>query len=147
MFLACLPLLQPNGFCVCMADGGVETHPKIEESGSVDHSETPRAKKVGCCSRCCDSEEPSLTGSNERDSFPSRPPQNDHHLPGCPASPAVDKFKWSEPAPSVAQLLPSIYIGLFVWVEAPAETNPLKLPFSIPFPTIPPSLTHCPLLI
>lgn len=132
MLVACVPLLQPTGFCACKLGGAAPTPPRQNTAA------TP--PKAGCCSHRhapeCDD-----------DSAPRPAPADDRHLPGCPASVGVDHFKWAEPTePVAAAPLP---------VESPA---PYCLPVTTPAPARPvtsanwPSsppiyLAHCTLVV
>ena len=79
VLLACLPQLQPPGFCVC-------------EAVPRDVSRPARPPADGCHPNDADHDEPR----------PSEPP----HSPGCPALISVDRSTWVEPASVLVRDLP-----------------------------------------
>lgn len=84
MLLACVPLLQPPGFCVCRASERVGTPSPVE---IIEHA--------SCCHhKHCEESAPPQPRPADSD-CPAR--HDDSHMPGCPASVGVDRFKWIEP--------------------------------------------------
>lgn len=137
MLVACGPLLQPTGLCVCKAGG--PARPPVERRQVA--AETPAvAKKAGCCSRC---------HTPEAATPPSpRPPVNDgSHLPGCPASAGADALKWIEPATALADLLPPSDLLPLTTVEVVAVISPVSDTPAV-WPSAPPLyLSHCSFVI
>lgn len=149
MLVACVPLLQPTGYCVCKAGEWQRTSPHREPVAATSHGPAT-AQKSGCCSQRHTADE-----ANKSTSVPVEPaphpcpsPGDDHHMPGCPASAGVDRFKWVEPAQSFAQTLPPVEVGTFLPLEVlvPAASRPI--PPAALWPSSPPIyLTHCSLVI
>lgn len=136
MWVACLPLLQPTGMCICKAGLPTRAHSHRQAHTDAKHTAT-----VNCSCRGC---------RNERGRSPETPspaPADDSHLPGCPASPGVDRYKWADPAPSLISLLPPVTF-VAVLPDLPA-TKPMKAAGSARiWPSDPPLyLSHCTLVI
>lgn len=145
MLLACLPLLQPPGVCVCKTAGPDRTLPSPERTA---HAKSRPAPKKGCCSRPDDSAFAVQCGTPEPSaSHPCPPPSDDHHLPGCPASAGVDRFKWVEPARTFAEALPPVEFYSFLPVQtAAAVSRPISPSVNRP-PSSPLYLSQCSLVI
>jgi hypothetical protein len=149
MLVACVPLLQPTGFCVCKAGGRDRTLPRqVHIDAEATASST--VKKSGCCSQCHTPDAAKLLAASDLDGQPHRPcpaPDNDSHLPGCPASPGVDRFKWVEPIPQITSVLPPLDSAAFLPVEVKVSTL-VSVPTSTFSPSSPPLyLSHCSLVI
>ena len=150
MLVACVPLLQPTGFCVCNAAGsGNTTSPSLEPTEARTHSPTA-PHKIGCCSHHdIDSEaNKSAPSDSDRPAPCPTPRDDDHHMPGCPASAGVDRYKWVEPVQSFAQTLPALDVGTFLPLEFALPVAARPIPSAAVWPSSPPIyLTHCSLLI
>lgn len=149
MLVACVPLLQPTGYCVCKAGEWRGTSLHRESVAATSHSPAT-APKGGCCSQrhTADDADQSVSSPATPAPPPCPLPDDDRHLPGCPASAGVDRFKWVEPAQSVAQTLPPVEVGTALPLESlvPAASRPV--PPAAPWPSSPPIyLTHCSLVI
>lgn len=97
MLIACVPLLQPTGFCICKA-GGWAGSPVFGQKPEWSQVANENAfKRIGCCSRC-NHKNANNYSSTPQPPKPSPCPDDDSHLPGCPASVGVDRFKWVEPS-------------------------------------------------
>lgn len=149
MLVACVPLLQPTGFCVCKAGEGQRTSPHREPVAVGSHVQaTP--KKAGCCSQRHSVDEVSKTATTPADPAPQPCPSpgGDDHMPGCPASVGVDRFKWVEPAQSLAQTLPPLDVGTFLPLEVvqPVAVRPIPPAANLPL-SLPIYLSHCALVI
>lgn len=148
MLVACVPLLQPTGYCVCKAGGRDRASPRQEPTVAWTCSPTAQ-QKSGCCSQRHTQDAADNSVSSEADGQPQHPcpTPSDDHLPGCPASPGVDRFKWVEPTSPITTALPPLELDAFL----PIEVNGPTLP-PIPTSTNPPALlplylTHCSLVI
>ena len=148
MLVACVPLLQPPGFCVCKADWPGRTSPSQDSAGQTNSRSAPQ--KSGCCSQrnANDSTvKAAPTASSEPAPHPCPAPADDDHLPGCPASAGVDRFKWVEPAQSVAEALPPVELTAFLHLEVAAPAA-RPIPPSTNASSSPPLyLSHCSLVI
>lgn len=148
MLVACLPLLQPTGFCVCKAGWPGRTSSAHENTSRAFTSQA--SVKSGCCSKRQSSDDLACASTSlpEPTPYPCPSPSDDDHLPGCPASVGVDRFKWVEPAPSFAQTLPPLDVGAFLplVVVLPVAVHPN--PPAANWPSSPPIyLSHCALVI
>lgn len=147
MLVACVPLLQPPGFCVCKVGVSSRTSPYQDVSGQTHRCPVPQ--KSGCCSQRNAHVTTGETFANL--SFVPAPhpcpaPADDDHLPGCPASVGVDRFKWVEPAQSFADPLLPAEVAVFVSLEvAPLAPRPAAPSFNWPSPPL--YLSHCSLVI
>lgn len=149
MLVACVPLLQPTGFCVCKAGEGQRTSPHREPVADTTHG-PPTAQKSGCCSQRCTANEANKSSSSpvEPAPHPCPSPGDDQHMPGCPASVGVDRFKWVEPAQSFAQTLPLPDVGSFLPLEVVLPVAVRPIPPANNFPSsLPIYLSHCALVI
>jgi hypothetical protein len=141
-FVACLPLLQPNGFCVCkwVRLGLIPTHSTISTTSQVE----PTCSKNTCCSSndCSSKEQKQENIKTCTHCGQSEPSSKDEHRPDCPESYGVTQSKFVETAPSLAHLwLPTS--GLLVALPTPfvsrldADSRPIQ-PCGRPL-----YLTHC----
>ena len=149
MLVACVPLLQPPGFCVCKAAGpGRVSSPWQGPAEARTPGSTP-PQKVGCCSHRDDASEATRTAPSFDPDRPAPCPTPDgDHLPGCPASAGVDRFKWVEPAQSFAQTLPPPDVGSSLPLEfvPPVAVRPVSP--DADWPASPPIyLSHCSLVV
>ena len=152
MFAACVPLLQPTGFCVCEAGHRGEDPVR---HGNVAANEPHQTKKSTC--ECCaqrerhsrDDDRHSTSSddcSTARQSSPHGCPSNDHHLPTCPAS-LHNRIGWINPAESHAPTRPLLQVLAFVPIEVVDFLSP-SLNTSPNWHLSPPIyLSHCTLLI
>lgn len=148
MLVACVPLLQPPGFCVCKAGGPVRTSSSQAVAGQSNTNLAPL--KNGCCTQrnIQIAAKPDLSEHTEPAPQPCPAPADDNHMPGCPASPGVDRFKWVEPAQSVAQTLPPLEAGTFLHFEVVTPVTARSRPPAANWPSSPPIyLSHCSLVI
>lgn len=134
MWMACLPLLQPTGLCICK--GGLLTRAQSLRLADADHTTAADCSCRGC--------------RNGRDPAPpSRTPaqDDDSHMPGCPASPGVDRYKWADPTPSLHSLLPPVAL-VSILPDLPAA-KPISVAVrAVTWPSDPPLyLSHCTLVI
>lgn len=148
MLVACLPLLQPTGFCACKAAGSGCPSPH----GVPVAAPTPcpvTAQKAACCSHRSINAEDHKTARPVSDRpAPCPTPGDDHHMPGCPASVGVDSFKWVEPAQSFAQTLPLPDVGSFLPLEVVLPVAVRSIPRVVQWPSsLPIYLFHCSLVI
>lgn len=90
VLVACVPLLQPAGLCVCGARASVPTRARVLSAPAEPDTCANPARK--CCSH--------KRAAAARVAHPAAPPAPADHQPGCPASPGADAQKWVEPAPS-----------------------------------------------
>lgn len=105
MLVACVPLLQPTGFCVCKARGFDRPSP-VRESVEVQPQGHSAGKKTGCtCSECSPPGQGRITTTPAAPDLPVSPSPTDDHLPGCPASPGADSLKWVDPTPQIVTVL------------------------------------------
>ena len=148
MLVACVPLLQPPGFCLCKAGSPSHTSPYQDVSGETDRCPAPQ--KSGCCSQRNAHDTTAKTPaslSSEPAQRPCPAPADDDHLPGCPASVGVDRFKWVEPAQSFAEPLPPVEVTVFLSLGVTALVA-RPVPTSLNWPSSPPLyLSHCSLVI
>jgi hypothetical protein len=148
MLVACVPLLQPTGFCVCKADWSGRTLPSQDVRSQTNS--LPAPQKTGCCSQHTAKESTTTSATTESSvpaPHPCPAPADDDHLPGCPASVGVDRFKWVEPVQSPAEALPPAEVTAFLHLEVAAPaTRPI--PPSPNASSSPPLyLSHCSLVI
>jgi hypothetical protein len=68
-------------------------------------------------------------------------------MPGCPAAPGADRYKWADPMPSLVFLLPLVASAVVV-SDTPAP-KPMKVAVTAAiWPSDPPLyLSHCSLVI
>ena len=149
MLVACVPLLQPTGFCVCKAGEWQRASPHQEPIAVSSHVQVA-AQKTGCCSQRCTTDEATETATTPTEPVPHPCPSpgDDDHMPGCPASVGVDRFKWVEPAQSIAQTLPPLDVGTFLPLEVvqPVTVRPIPPAANLPL-SLPIYLSHCALVI
>lgn len=148
MLVACVPLLQPTGFCVCKAAGpGRVSSPWQEPAEARTHSPTI-PQKAGCCSHRNVNAEDNKAAPAAPDRPAPCPTPGDDHMPGCPASVGVDRIKWVEPAQSFAQTLPLLDVGSFLPLEVvlPVTVRPIPPAANCPS-SLPIYLSHCALVI
>lgn len=149
MLAACGPLLLPPGYCLCKAGVGSRGTARPQEPGSGPQSQPPATR-----STCCSHRHPATAGGvDHRQTVTDTPlapgptPHDDSHLPGCPASPGVDRYKWTEPTPpSAAVLSPPLTLPLDVPLE-PAPHRPLTAAETNRASAPPLYLSHCALVI
>ncbi len=152
MLLACGPLLQPPGFCVCKVEGFGHPSAFVNDGFRLEASSCPR-KSTSCCSHSESlSSGKSVSATNEQTGGhqpPWRPtPYDDHHLPGCPASPGVDRYKVSETGVSFAHLwLPVLGVVTLVEHRTAITVRPSYNPFRFASSSPPLYLSHCALVI
>lgn len=146
MLVACVPLLQPPGFCVCKAAGSGRTSPSQKGSALANSSPAPTK---GCCSRRSPNDP--VTSATTESPAPTpcpAPADDDHHLPGCPASVGVDRFKWVEPAQSFSDSLPAVDPGSFLPLDVVLPVAVRLIPPALISRSLPPIyLTYCSLVI
>lgn len=147
MLVACGPLLQPAGYCVCKADGFGGSSP-VRGSVEVQPPDHAAGKKAGCtCSDCTSPGKSRITTTPTAPTPPAGPTPVKDHLPGCPASPGADSLKWVDPTPQVVTVL-----ALPALVCLPAF-NPALTAAAPTFPVVrwwsspPLYLSHCSLVI
>lgn len=147
MLVACVPLLQPTGFCICKVDWSSRTPPAQERAEAEVPSRLTALKSEYCTQRCgSDDGNQSPTPRLPERSCPS--PADDNHMPGCPASMGADRFKWVEPAGRFAQTLPPVETGTFLPFELVVPVAVRPIPSSAHAPSSPPFyLSHCSLVI
>lgn len=140
MLVACVPLLQSPGFCVCKAAGPGRTPSPAQEPAEARTDSFAAPQKAGCCShRSLNAE-----ANNTAPSDPDRPApcptpaDDDHHMPGCPASVGVDRFKWVEPAESFAQTSLPLEVGTFLPLEVVLPVAARPIPPAANWPSSPP---------
>jgi hypothetical protein len=144
LLLACGPLLQPPGFCVCKAVPAARAPSEHEGRDGSDFEPKVGASKPVCCSH--------RHGGEDRPIPVPHPPveqgSDDDHMPGCPASPGIDSSKWAEPTPSVTAALTRPVGGVAILSdEAVYSPNPSFKP-AVRWPSSPPLyLSHCSLVI
>ena len=151
MLVACVPLLFPTGFCVCKVSGSGGLSPLSSLNPVEARPDSPPIpRKVGCCSRCAQSDDSSERTSSSRLVNlppPASPPPVEDHVPGCPASPGADSLKWVDPTSQVVAVLALPAVVMFPVIE-PAATAPLSSTPSNRWPSSPPLyLSHCSLVI
>lgn len=147
MLVACGPLLQPAGFCVCKARGFDGSSP-VREMVEVHPHGHLAGKKAGCtCSECAPAGKERTTKTPAAPTPPASPSPTDDHLPGCPASPGADSLKWVDPTPQLVTILALPAVVSLLPME-PALHVPLP-PFPVaPWSSSPPLyLSHCSLVI
>lgn len=144
MLVACVPLLQPPGFCICKT--AARARARAVTLAPVK-AEAPHAPSSDCgCRQCKIGQPPTHSTESSEPSTPT-PTPDESHLPGCPASPGVDRFKWVEPVQSLVHDLPSVEVLTFLHIEV---VGPAALPSRTPatWPSSPPFyLSHCSLVI
>lgn len=148
MLVACVPLLQPTGFCICKV-GDRECIISHQEPVAAHNYSLTTSQKTGCCSHRHASD--SADGATASESCPPARhpcpvPGDDHHLPGCPASVGVDQFKWVETAESLFQVLPLAEVTALVPVDATDFSAPCTTT-STKRHSPPIYLSHCSLVI
>ena len=100
MLLACVPLLQPPGVCICKT-GALDCVSTL--GAKVELNENDDSKPT-CCNR-----HRTLDRNSSIPTPQPRPvPPDDSHQPGCPASAGVDRFKWVEPTATTVEFTFSI---------------------------------------
>ncbi len=146
MLVACVPLLQPTGFCACKAGKWLLTppHPELATATSPAPVTTQQ-------SRCCPHRNVCVEGQKAAPPGPDRPAPcptpGDDHLPGCPASAGVDRFKWVEPAQLIVQDVPMPDVNMLPPLEILRPTVLPVLPVA-DWPSSPPIyISHCSLVI
>lgn len=144
MLVACVPLLQPTGFCVCKTAS--RTHAQTDHLTQIQ-VEAPHTPLSDCTCRHCTSERPpTLPTKTCEPGFPD-PVPDDSHSPGCPASPGIDRFKWVEPVQSLVFDLPAVEVIAFLPTEV-VKFVTLPTTTSTAWPSSPPFyLSHCSLVI
>lgn len=149
MLVACVPLLQPTGFCICKVaavNGGASAR-QTAFSGRAGVSEASPC--TACCTtgRCAEHASKAASSQAGRAGQPPRPaPADERHLPGCPASPTAEASKWVEPTPPLAAALPPsepVAFAHFKVVAVARLTTPPPYRSSAP----PLYLSHCSLVI
>jgi len=139
MLVACGPLLQPTGLCVCKADG--PARPPVEHRPVAAETHAPAvAKRAGCCSRC---HAPAAANPPS----PCPPADDGSHMPGCPASAGADALKWIEPATALVDLLPASDLISLPAVEVVAPVFRVTHSTTVRHPSPPLYLSHCSLVI
>ena len=146
MLMACVPLLQPAGFCICKLDCSSPTLP-AQQCAEVQVRSLPSAQKSECCTLHC-----GTNGGNKSTApEPQRPypsPTDDNHMPGCPASVGADQLKWAVPAETFAQTLPPAEIGALLPFELATPVNVRPTLSGTHSTSSPPFyLSHCSLVI
>lgn len=149
MLVACGPLLQPTGFCVCKA-GGFDGPSSVPAQGAVEVQSHGHAadKKAGCtCSECAPVGKGRTTTSPAVPTPPGGPSPVKDHLPGCPASPGADSLKWVDPSPQLVTVLALPALVTLLTPE-PALTVPPPASPAARWSSSPPLyLSHCSLVI
>ncbi|MDB5309313.1 MAG: hypothetical protein JWO38_3515 [Gemmataceae bacterium] len=146
MLVACVPLLQPTGFCLCKAGERGHPSPSGQEPVEAGHTGPAVLNETGCCShRHCTGDAAARSG--EPAPPPCPVPQDDSHTPGCPASAGVDRFKWVEPTASPVHLLPPVEVVRGLPLEVVLVSGP-SITTSANWASAPPLyLAHCTLVI
>ncbi|MBA4188007.1 MAG: hypothetical protein C0467_08305 [Planctomycetaceae bacterium] len=143
MLVACLPLLQPTGFCICKA--GLRTNSRPDSLPTIP-VEVPHTPSSDCTCRHCKSERPPALPTKTGEPSSPAPIPDDSHSPGCPASAGVDCFKWIEPVQSLDYDIP-VEVVAFLPIEVVRFATPPTIT-STAWPSSPPFyLTHCSLVI
>lgn len=133
MLVACVPFLQPTGFCACKLGG-------VTAAWLRGASAATPAKTSCCAQRHAPDDE--VACATERPA-PCPAPADDRHLPGCPASVGVDRFKWVEAAAPVAVAQPPVEFADLPRVPVPTPV-PARPVTSVTWPSSPPLfLAHC----
>ena len=144
MLVACLPLLQPTGFCICKAGSRAHARPAPLPTIPVEVSHTSSSD---CNCRHCNSERPPALPTKTGEPSSPDPIPDDSHSPGCPASPGVDCFKWVEPVQSLDHDMPPVEVVALLPIEV-VKFATLPTITSTTWPSSPPFyLTHCSLVI
>ena len=150
MLVACGPLLQPTGFCVCKA-GGFGGPSSVPAQGAVEVQSHDHAagKKAGCtCSECSPIGKGRITTTPTAPTPPAGPTPVKDHLPGCPASPGADSLKWVDPSPQLVTVLALPALDTLLTAEPALTVLPLAVPTSARWSSSPPLyLSHCSLVI
>lgn len=142
MLAACLPLLQPSGFCICKAavDTSLSTY-RVEQSLA---KETPKPRKSCCCKHLHDGDAlaPAIP------TVPTSPgPDDDSHSPGCPASSGIDRLNWVEPLAAFDSVASPIDVLSIVSIQT-TSTLPCTVDANGRWPASPPLfLLNCSLVI
>lgn len=148
MLVASLPLLFPPGFCICKVGGGVAPFGQAQVAGSQKIK--PGLSKSGCCAnRDCTGDHAARPVSlpGESKSWPGPTPQDDSHMPGCPAAAGADASKWVEPSQPFAHPLPPLTVFVVLPVDVVGRSRP-PVPAPTNWPSSPPLyLSHCSLVI
>lgn len=148
MLVACVPLLQPTGFCICKfaVNRGGSTR---QATFSTHAGPSVASPCTACCntSRCPEHASQAAAPQAGRTSQSSQPaPTDERHMPGCPASNTAEASKWVEPTPPLpADLPPSEPVAFphFKVVAVTLLTTPPPYRSSAP----PLYLSHCSLVI
>ena len=144
MLVACVPLLQPTGFCICKTTS--PTHAQTNHLLQVQ-VEDPHTPSSDCSCRHCKSERPPASPTKVGEPSAPAPIPDDSHSPGCPASPGVDRFKWVEPVQPLVLDLPAVEVIAFPPTEV-VKFATLPTSTSTAWPSSPPFyLSHCSLVI
>lgn len=149
MLVACGPLLQPTGYCVCKAGGfGGPSSVPVRESVEVQPQGHAAGKKAGCtCSECAPAGKGRITTTPTAPTPPAGPSPVKDHLPGCPASPGADSLKWVDPSPQLVTVLALPTLVTLLTAE-PALTVPPPASTPARWSSSPPLyLSHCSLVI
>jgi hypothetical protein len=151
MLAACVPLLQPTGFCVCKSGAWGPTAACRQKAVPSQDTDQKLLKHAGCCSHrnhINDAGHSPVPHPGERAPDPCPSPGDDSHLPGCPASAGVDRYKWVERTLSHAQMFSLIEIAAVRPLEVPAFSTSLAVTTAASYPAGPPLyLSHCVLVI
>lgn len=147
MLVACVPLLQPTGFCVCKSDGWGRPSP-VRGSVEVQADSHSAARKADCtCSHCAPSAKNRTAAIPSAPTPPAGPSPTDNHLPGCPASPGADSLKWVDPTPQVVTVLALPALVSLPTAEPALTAAPPTLPAARCSSFPPLYLSHCSLVI
>lgn len=145
MLVACVPLLQPTGFCICKA--GWPSRTASPSAVVVDGSPVAQANTLCCTKGRCAEPVNKPFPSRERPPSPRPAPTDDQHMPGCPASTTADASKWVEPTQTPTNALPPLPVVAYLHVKV-AATVSLLVPTFTNWPASPPLyLSHCSLVI
>ena len=151
MLVACVPPLLPPGFCICRVGGWGCVAPTGQAQVAGGQKIKPALGKIGCCAnRDCTGDHAGRPASTpgESKSRPGPAPRDDLHMPGCPAAPGADAFKWVEAAQSFAQTLPPIELRTSLPLDAAAPLAVRPVPPAANWPSSPPIyLCDCSLVI
>ena len=148
MLVACLPLLQPTGTCICRG-GELRFSKTSAKTTACPHLQHVSSKI--CCRQCSKTEQVQHSTSNlqtTKSKDPTPNPTDEQHLPGCPASTGADGLKWIEPTTMTAVFssIPVIHAWIMV-LTIPSVTRSCQPHLLIPPHRTPHGLINCVLVI
>lgn len=148
MLVASVPLLFPPGYCICKSGGGERVGATGHGPVVAQRADSSARSPSGCCgNRNCAGDHERRTPAGESKSRPGPAPQDNDHMPGCPAAAGADASKWVEPSQTLAHTLPPLVVVVVLPVDVAGRRRP---PVATPtnWPSSPPLyLSHCSLVI